>query len=147
MGGRGRGRGRVWLDFRLMPRHVWRMVRQKDKPWETLGMSRTTWYRHGKPDKPLPMTKVTKAYAAEKGFESIRSYHLANVKNLRFSSRRTYQREMRVLESPLGRLFSDGKISAYKADKILAMGPVFVERVLEKVRRYTAAKVKLTTKS
>ena len=24
-------------------------MRQKDKPWETLGISRATWYRHGKP--------------------------------------------------------------------------------------------------
>lgn len=25
----------------------------RSKPWEAVGMSRATWYRHGKPEKPM----------------------------------------------------------------------------------------------
>jgi hypothetical protein len=38
------------------------MMRQKDRPWEALGMSRATWYRLGKPaEKPAPRITVKQA--------------------------------------------------------------------------------------
>jgi hypothetical protein len=40
-------------------------MRQKNKPWEALGMSRATWFRHGKPDRkpdrPLTQEQMAKS--------------------------------------------------------------------------------------
>ena len=42
------------------------MPKEKDKPWEALGMSRTTWCRYGKPDKPgKPSPKLRGAVSKE----------------------------------------------------------------------------------
>jgi hypothetical protein len=47
-----------WLVF---------MPKEKDKPWEALGMSRATWCRYGKPDKPgKPSPKLRGAVSKEK---------------------------------------------------------------------------------
>ena len=46
----------------------WRMVRRevKDQPWIALGMSRATWCRYGKPDKPgKPSPKLRGAVSEE----------------------------------------------------------------------------------
>jgi hypothetical protein len=54
-------------------------MRQK-KPWEAIGMSRASWYRHGKPsEKPKRVTVADAARAAGA------------------SSKRTYQRIIRVM--------------------------------------------------
>jgi hypothetical protein len=42
------------------------MPKEKDKPWEALGMSRATWCRYGKPDKPAkPSPKLRGAVSKE----------------------------------------------------------------------------------
>jgi hypothetical protein len=60
-------------------------MRQKDKPWEKVGMSRSTWYRHGRPAEPKPTINLIKDQAKAFGASSTRSY----------------QRMMRVLGSEL----------------------------------------------
>ena len=42
-------------------------MRQKDKPWEALSMSRATWYRYGKPDKPFPRHELMSLCEPKKG--------------------------------------------------------------------------------
>ena len=66
-------------------RHVARKMRQKDKPWEAIGMSRASWYRHGKPSEKPPKRP-------REGVADL-------ARQLGFSSTRTYQRVCRVLES------------------------------------------------
>lgn len=47
-------------------------MRQKDKPWEQLGISRATWYRH---DKPTEWRRLsTHADDAKENRMSLRSY-------------------------------------------------------------------------
>jgi hypothetical protein len=46
-------------------------MRQR-KPWEAIGISRATWYRHGKPTEKPPRTSVV--CAARAAGESVRTY-------------------------------------------------------------------------
>jgi hypothetical protein len=47
------------------------IMRQAPKPWEALGMSRASWYRHGKPtEKPK---RFTQAHEARKVGVSVRT--------------------------------------------------------------------------
>lgn len=60
------------LDKYLKAPPIGGMVRQKDKPWEQLGISRATWYRH---DKPTEWRRLsTNADEAKRGGMSLRSY-------------------------------------------------------------------------
>jgi hypothetical protein len=45
--------------------------RQLAQPWERVGMSRTSWYRHGKPKRPI--ARVTQAMAARAAGVSVRT--------------------------------------------------------------------------
>ena len=88
-------------------------MRQKDKPWIALGMSRATWYRRGKPTEPRVKVKRVDEVAAQVGAPSVR----------------TYQRIMRVLQSPLGSFLASGDLKPGQADKMLA-DPESLERFL-----------------
>lgn len=83
----------------------------RQTPWETVGMSRATWYRRGKPTKPHK--RITAADTA---------------KHVGFSSTRTYYRTMRVLQSDLAPLVASGQLSVARADLML--------RDPEKLRRF-----------
>jgi hypothetical protein len=48
------------------------IMRQTKKPWVALGISRATWYRHGKPTEWHKLS--TQAEEAKKGGQSLRSY-------------------------------------------------------------------------
>jgi hypothetical protein len=47
------------------------------RPWEELGISRATWYRHGKPTAKPPRTNVAQA-ARNFGFPSVRTFQRLN---------------------------------------------------------------------
>ena len=81
------------------------MVRQKqsDRPWEKIGISRSTWYRHGKPTERPKKPKTVSEIAAQVGA----------------SSTRTYYRTMRVLKSELAPFVHSGQLSIAKADRLL----------------------------
>jgi hypothetical protein len=87
-----------------MSRHFGAIMRQQDKPWEALGMSRATWYRHGKPTKPRKKVKNVHELAKFVGASSTRSY----------------QRMMRVMSSELVGYFHAGQLSISQADRILS---------------------------
>jgi hypothetical protein len=94
-----------------------------EKPWIALGISRATWYRHGK---PTTWRKVTMAEeAAMFGFPSLRSF----------------QRVRRVLQSPLAPyvpLTEDVPgFSFGLADKLLS-NPGRLKRFLEDVEKLKA---------
>lgn len=55
------------------------MRQKKPKPWEALGMSRATWYRHGKPaEKIEPLMDCSCAAVARHDGISIRTVHRMN---------------------------------------------------------------------
>ena len=91
------------------------MVRQKhsDRPWEKIGISRSTWYRHGKPTETPKKPKTVSEIAAQVGA----------------SSTRTYYRTMRVLKSELAPFVHSGQLSIAKADRMLGGDP-------ERLRRF-----------
>ena len=101
------------------------MIRQKDQPWIALGMSRATWYRLGKPDKPR------RKFTHEEQLEGLAKNGMA------FSSWRTYQRTMRALTSPLMPYVKSGQMSVNQADKILA-SPGGAEGFLKMVEIWNA---------
>ena len=80
------------------------MMRKKaiDKPWESIGISRATWYRHGKPTKKAKPRQTVDAAAKAMG-----------------DTKRTYQRKMRVLASKLRRYVLAGELSVAQADRLL----------------------------
>ena len=55
-------------------------MRQEPKtPWERIGVSRATWYRHGKPTtKPTKPTRITQKQLAEQWDISLRSVQRAS---------------------------------------------------------------------
>jgi hypothetical protein len=84
-------------------RQLGAVMRQQDKPWEKVGMSRATWFRHGKPTKPRKRNTVhdrAKAHDA--------------------SSTRSFQRMMRVSRSELADWTGRGLFSIAQADRILS---------------------------
>jgi len=88
------------------------------RPWETIGMSRATWYRRGKPTtKPTP--RITQAHAAK----------TMNV------SLRTVQRAARVLRlrPELGVLIESGHMRIAMAEE-LAKDAAHCERFLRYLR-------------
>jgi hypothetical protein len=79
------------------------MRQQKQPPWIAIGMSRASWYRHGKPDtKPARMTQALKARMLDIGV-------------------RTIQRADRVmrLAPELEPLILSGEMSLAKAEKFV----------------------------
>jgi hypothetical protein len=99
------------------------------KPWEKIGISRVTWYRHEKPTMKPP--RGTLADSA------------GDLKNFGFNSIRSYQRTMRVMKSELWPYVDARAISVATADKILA-NPRFLRRFRENV---AAAKAESTANS
>jgi hypothetical protein len=84
-------------------------------PWEKAGMSRSPWYRHGKPKKrpPGPIPVSTKAKRAG-------------------TTKRTYQRLVRVFSNPeIAAHVTVGRITAAQADRLLA-DPDALRQFLEK---------------
>ena len=78
-------------------------MRQRPKPWTVLGISRATWYRHGKPTKkPIRETQAT--FALQTG-----------------RSVRTLQRLMRIERAcpELTNLITDREISIGKAEQMV----------------------------
>jgi hypothetical protein len=77
---------------------------RQGKPWEAIGMSRATWYRHGKPsEKPKRITVADAARAAG-------------------VSTRTHQRIMRVMRDDKGLavlMLKHGWCKPGQAEKIL----------------------------
>ena len=106
-------------------RHTGAAVRQKDKPWIKLGLSRATWYRYGKPtDQDVVNDLIWERRPSGKLADSLEELkRLCGVTSIR-----SYQRVMRVMNSELGPYLLAGHISAAKADKILA-NPEWLQRV------------------
>jgi hypothetical protein len=78
-------------------------MRQTSKPWETVGMSRASWYRHGKPTEKPPK-RETQAEAIKRLGGSVR----------------TLQRVLRIYREPdLMKLVADGKLSIGKAEALV----------------------------
>lgn len=99
-------------------RHCGGMMRQGVRPWEALGISRATWYRHGKPTKKRRKPKTVAEVAAQVGA----------------SSTRTYYRTMRVLGSEqLAAFVHSGQLSMTQADRLLGGDPKYLRRFLELV--------------
>jgi hypothetical protein len=75
------------------------------KPWEAIGMSRASWYRHGKPTEK-PRKPNTAADEARLGRVSVRTYH----------------RIMRVIKADvdLAVLMGDGWCKPGQAERIVA---------------------------
>ena len=84
--------------------HAGSMVRQSARPWEKIGISRATWYRHGKPTEKPHKPKTVPEIAKQVGA----------------TSTRTYYRMMRALQSELGRYVIAGHLSVAQADRILS---------------------------
>jgi hypothetical protein len=93
------------------------MMRQQDKPWEEVGMTRATWYRRGKPTEPRAPAKTANMRTVAD-----------QAKTLGMTSTRSYQRMMRVMTSELAHLYHSGQLSISQLDKILSSP--------EKMRRY-----------
>jgi hypothetical protein len=92
---------------------------QKDSPWEALGISRGTWYRHGKPtERPIPRGQGP--------------FSQRNIAARDRISLRTQQRRDRIMEFDfdLWRMTVDGKIKATTAEQIIT-DPVEYQRFLE----------------
>ena len=66
--------------------------KQSHRPWEKIGISRSTWFRHGKPTEKPKKPKTVAEIAAQVGA----------------SSTRTYYRKMRVLGSELAPFVHSG---------------------------------------
>ena len=95
-------------------------------------MSRATWYRLGKPDKPRkPRQKRT----LEGELEAAKIF--SELSGTRIKSWRTYQRVTRVMESPLAPYVISG-MSVSLADKILA-SPGGAEHCLKVMEMWNAA--------
>ncbi len=99
----------------------------KQKPWEAVGMSRRTWYRHGKPDKPR------RKFTREEEIAGLREAGIP------VKSWRTWQRTMRVLQSPLAPFVESGQMSISRADKILST-PGGVERFIKMLEMFERAR-------
>ena len=107
------------MDIVSSLRHYGGMMRwsaRSARPWDEVGISRATWYRHGKPTKkptrPKTVAEIAKQFGA--------------------SSKRTYQRTMRALQSELGPYVAAGRLSAAQADRMLG-DPQRLRRFLELV--------------
>ena len=89
------------------------------KPWEAIGMSRASWYRHGKPTES-PMRRGQGPYSQRK---MAAGNHV---------SLRTQQRMDRIMEfdSDLWMLTVNGNIKPAQAERIVA-DPVKYQRFLE----------------
>jgi|ERR1700757_1924619 hypothetical protein len=78
------------------------MRHKHHKPWEAIGMSRATWYRHGKPVKKRERMTVAKQ-AEMFGATSVR----------------TFQRMMRVMQDPDLAPFVAAGLKFGQAEKLL----------------------------
>jgi hypothetical protein len=103
---------RPGLDAVSLVRHYGGMPRQAS--WEKIGVSRATWYRHGKPAEKPRKGKTVPEIAKEIGV----------------SSTRTYYRTMRALNSELAPLVVAGQLSAAQADRMLGGDPQHLRRFL-----------------
>ena len=98
--------GATWrVDIRLNIPPNGGTMRQTRPPWKRLGMSRTTWYRHGKPSKKPPK-RQTQAMIAKKLGRSVRT-----VQRL--------QRIWRTSDPDLIAIVGDHKISIGKAEALV----------------------------
>jgi hypothetical protein len=107
------------VDIVSTLRHYGGMMRWSDRstrPWDEVGISRATWYRHGKPTEKPRKPKTVPEIAVRVGA----------------SSTRTYQRTMRALNSELGPYVTAGRLSATQADRLLG-DPERLRRFLELV--------------
>jgi hypothetical protein len=98
---------------------VRRKPSKQQTPWERIGMSRATWYRHGKPDNPIERNSDA-VMAAGSGV-----------------SLRTYQREKRALRSrdhELANLVATGSMKPGTADRLLS-DPEAKRRILAALRK------------
>jgi hypothetical protein len=88
----------------------------RHKPWEAIGMSRATWYRHGKPEKkPYRMTQ-------------------AQIAKLQGVSLRSLQRAARVLRvAPELESLISGGLSLHLAEQAAKMTPDERKRFLDLV--------------
>jgi hypothetical protein len=96
------------------PRQDGVIMRQKNvKPWEKIGISRATWYRHEKPTEKPERDNLADV-AKQFGYPSVRSM----------------QRALRVMRSELWPIVERGLVSIAKADRSLA-DPDFMRRARE----------------
>jgi hypothetical protein len=109
------------LDAVSIFRHNGAIMRKtaKHKPWERIGVSRATWYRHGRPTKKPKPHKTVAEIAREVDAPSLR----------------TYQRTMRVLHSELKPFVSARLLSIAQADRLLS-DPEHLRRFLEMVEQH-----------
>jgi hypothetical protein len=75
------------------------MMRQT--PWKKIGVSRATWYRHGKPSEKPRKPKTVPEMAKQDGATSTRTYYCTT----------------RALQSELGPLVMADQLSVAKADR------------------------------
>src|SRR5216684_5606071 len=120
------------------PRQNGAIVRQKDKPWEKLGISRATWYRYGKPTEKAVYADMrwekrggdgtlTDALADERAewpprglsLHGLATAVIEETKKNRPPSMRTFQRTMRVMQSELWPYAEAGILSIAQADRTL----------------------------
>jgi hypothetical protein len=94
--------------------HVGSMMRQSARPWEKIGISRATWYRHGKPTEKPRKPKTAPEIAKQIGV----------------TSTRTYYRTMRALKSDLGPFVTAGHLSVAQVDRLLS-DPEHLRRFLQ----------------
>jgi hypothetical protein len=87
-------------------------MRQTRRPWKALGMSRATWYRHGKPSKKPPKRETQAMFAQQTG-----------------RSVRTLQRLMRIERADpeltnlvIARQITIGKAEALVRDTVIGDG-------------------------
>ena len=115
--------GEIWreIETELVSWQNGVIMRQKAQPWLALGMSRATWYRHGKPTEPRPKYKNAAERAAQFG-----------------QSLRSHQRLMRILSSPLGVFYGIGLLWLTHAEMLLR-NPEAMREFLDFVRRLMPA--------
>ena len=89
----------------------------RQTPWEKIGVSRATWYRHGKPTEKPRRPKTVPEIARQTGV----------------GSTRTYYRTMRALKSELAPFVIAGQLSAAQADRMLGGDPERLRRFLKLV--------------
>ena len=89
------------------------------KPWEAIGISRATWYRHGKPTENPPRTSIARA-----------------ARTMGASSTRTFQRIHRVMaaDMDLARAMLDGWCKPAQAEAIIK-DPVLLRKFRRMVKR------------
>jgi hypothetical protein len=116
------------------------MSLKQDKPWETLGISRATWYRYGKPIEKAVYDDQRFGKRGHAGGGSLDEFANDLKNHFGISSIRSYQRMMRVRMSPLWPYVERGEVSIAKADRNLA-DPEFMRRLDKLAKAVLAAEV------